>query len=159
MSIMCAIVIFRAHSEKHLNNLHCNKYLRRSEINPLNSFVTMMYVGLMAMSDNLAMNRESKVSLGLNEDGSVMQAVVSVTVSLIVMVALFYVAPMVGSSMETATSIPPGSSWNSTENADLVTGAEIWGENSNILSMAPMIVVISLIIGALTWMGMGRTGV
>lgn len=81
----------------------------------------------------------------MNDEGMIDQAI-AIAVGLIVLVAVFSIAAVIGSSIDTAISIPAGSSWNATENSDLVTGLDIWQTNSSMLALAVLITILSLVI-------------
>lgn len=82
-----------------------------------------------------------------NDSGvSMIDAAISLAVGLIVLVAVFSLAPLIGSNLDMAGQVPPGSQWNTTENADLPTGVEVWEQNATLLILAVMVSILSLVI-------------
>ncbi len=88
--------------------------------------------------------------LSFNDHGvSTMDALVGIAISVIVLVAVFSLAPVIGSNIDAAVDVPAGSQWNTTENTDLTTGADIWGQFSGLLILVGMISLLSLAIWAI----------
>ena len=86
----------------------------------------------------------------MNESGNTMiDVAVTMAIGLIVLVAVFSLAPLIGSSIDGATSVPAGSQWNATENADIPTGVGIWEQNAGLLMLAVMVSILSMIIWAI----------
>ena len=86
----------------------------------------------------------------LDESGNTMiDVAVTMAIGLIVLVAVFSLAPLIGSSIDGATSVPTGSQWNATENADIPTGVGIWEQNAGLLMLAVMVSILSMIIWAI----------
>jgi len=86
----------------------------------------------------------------MNESGNTMiDVAVSTAIGLIVLVAVFSLAPLIGSSIDGATSVPTGSQWNATENTDIPTGVGIWEQNAPLLMLAVMVSILSMIIWAI----------
>ena len=82
-----------------------------------------------------------------NDSGATMiDAAISMAVGLIVLVAVFSLAPLIGSNLDMAGQVPAGSQWNTTENADLPTGVEVWEQNATLLILAVMVSILSLVI-------------
>ena len=74
---------------------------------------------------------------------------VTMAIGLIVLVAVFSIAPLIGSNIDSASTVPPGSQWNATENTEITTGVEIWEQNAGLLILAVMVSILSLIIWAI----------
>lgn len=86
----------------------------------------------------------------MNESGNTMiDVAVTMAIGLIVLVAVFSLAPLIGSNIDSAASIPSGSEWNATENTDIPTGVEIWTQNAGLLMLAVMVSILAMIIWAI----------
>ncbi len=86
----------------------------------------------------------------LNESGTTMiDVAITMAIGLIVLVAVFSLAPLIGSNIDSAASIPSGSQWNATENTDIPTGVGIWEQNAGLLMLAVMVSILSMIIWAI----------
>jgi uncharacterized membrane protein len=86
----------------------------------------------------------------MNESGNTMiDVAVTMAIGLIVLVAIFSLAPLIGSNIDSASSVPAGSEWNATENADIPTGVGIWEQNAGLLMLAVMVSILSMIIWAI----------
>ena len=86
----------------------------------------------------------------MNESGNTMiDVAVTMAIGLIVLVAVYSLAPLIGSNIDSAASIPAGSQWNATENTDIPTGVEIWEQNAGLLMLAVMVSILTMIIWAI----------
>ena len=86
----------------------------------------------------------------LDESGTTMiDVAVTMAIGLIVLVAVFSLAPLIGSNIDGAASVPEGSQWNSTTNPDIPTGVGIWEQNAGLLMLAVMVSILSMIIWAI----------
>jgi hypothetical protein len=86
----------------------------------------------------------------MNESGNTMiDVAVTMAIGLIVLVAVYSIAPLIGSNIDSASTVPPGSQWNATENTDIPTGVGIWEQNAGLLILAVMVSILSLIIWAI----------
>lgn len=86
----------------------------------------------------------------MNESGNTMiDVAVTMAIGLIVLVAVFSLAPLIGSNIDGAASVPAGSQWNATENTDIPTGVGIWEQNAGLLMLAVMVSILSMIIWAI----------
>ena len=86
----------------------------------------------------------------MNESGNTMiDVAVTMAIGLIVLVAVYSLAPLIGSEIDGAASIPADSQWNATENTEIPTGVEIWEQNAGLLILAVMVSILSLIIWAI----------
>jgi len=94
--------------------------------------------------------KEKQNEILLNDDAiGMIDAVIGMAIGLIVLVAVFSIAPVVGSNIDASVTIPASSQWNSTTNADMTTGVEIWTQNSALLILAVMVSILSLVIFAI----------
>lgn len=78
-----------------------------------------------------------------------MGALVGIAISVIVLIAVFSLAPVIGSNIDAAANVPAGSDWNATENVDLKTGAEVWTQYSGLIILVGLISLLSLAIWAI----------
>ncbi len=86
----------------------------------------------------------------MNESGNTMiDVAVTMAIGLIVLVAVFSLAPLIGSNIDSAATVPEGSEWNSTTNPDIPTGVGIWEQNAGLLMLAVMVSILSMIIWAI----------
>ncbi len=86
----------------------------------------------------------------LDESGNTMiDVAVTMAIGLIVLVAIFSLAPLIGSNIDSASSVPAESQWNATENPDIPTGVGIWEQNAGLLMLAVMVSILSMIIWAI----------
>ena len=86
----------------------------------------------------------------MNESGNTMiDVAVTMAIGLIVLVAVFSLAPLIGSSIEGAALVPEGSEWNAITNPDIPTGVGIWEQNAGLLMLAVMVSILSMIIWAI----------
>ncbi len=81
--------------------------------------------------------------------------VVGVAVGLIVLAAVFSLAPLIGEKIDASIEIPSGSVWNSTEHADIPTGVSIWSDNASLLGLVVLVIIIGLAIFYIRNMGGG----
>jgi len=89
----------------------------------------------------------------LNDKGTLMldslqpiETAIGVAIGLIVVVAIYTIAPIIGSNIDASTTIAAASQWNSTTNTDLTTGVDLWTQNASLLALAIMVSILSLII-------------
>ena len=86
----------------------------------------------------------------MNESGNTMiDVAVTMAIGLIVLVAVYSLAPLIGSNIDSAATVPPDSQWNATINTDIPTGVGIWEQNAGLLILAVMVSILSLIIWAI----------
>lgn len=86
----------------------------------------------------------------MNESGNTMiDVAVAMAIGLIVLVAVYSLAPLIGSNIDSAATVPPDSQWNATVNEDIPTGVGIWEQNAGLLILAVMVSILSLIIWAI----------
>lgn len=65
-------------------------------------------------------------------------------VGILVMIVVFTIIPIVGSELDenTAGMVPAGSSWNSSENANIPTAVDLWNTVSGILKVVAVLLVV-----------------
>jgi len=86
----------------------------------------------------------------MNESGGTMiDVAVTMAIGLIVLVAVYSLAPLIGSNIDSAATIPAGSQSNATENTDIPTGVGIWEQNAGLLMLAVMVSILAMIIWAI----------
>lgn len=86
----------------------------------------------------------------LDESGTTMiDVAVTMAIGLIVLVAIFSLAPLIGSNIDSASAVPAESQWNSTTNKNIPTGVGIWEQNAGLLTLAVMVSILSMIIWAI----------
>ena len=86
----------------------------------------------------------------MNESGNTMiDVAVTMAIGLIVLVAVYSLAPLIGSNIDSAATIPPDSQWNATVNTEIPTGVEIWEQNAGLLILAVMVSILAMIIWAI----------
>ena len=77
---------------------------------------------------------------------STMDIVIATAIGLLVLVAVFQMAPMLGNSIDQATDVGVGSDWNTTENEDIPTGVSVWTENASLLLLVVLVSLLGLAI-------------
>ena len=83
----------------------------------------------------------------MNDEGvSMIDGAIGVSIGLIVLVAIYSIAPVIGSNIDASTTIDATSQWNSTTNPGLTTGVDLWQQNSSLLALAVMVSILSLVI-------------
>ncbi|MDD2258181.1 MAG: hypothetical protein PHN91_03350 [Patescibacteria group bacterium] len=93
---------------------------------------------------------KKQFNLICNDDAvSTMDYLVGVAISVIVLVAVFSLAPVIGSNIDASASVPPGSAWNATENTDMKTGAGIWTQFGGLIILVGLISLLSVAIWAI----------
>lgn len=102
---------------------------------------------------------EKQNDILLNDEAvGMIDAVIGIAIGLIVLVAVFSIAPVIGSNIDSSVTIPATSQWNATTNSDMVTGVEIWTQNSALLILAVMVSILSLVIFAIMKINGGQGG-
>ena len=103
-----------------------------------------------ALKERAEETQKNLFSRRMNESGNTMiDVAVTMAIGLIVLVAIFSLAPLIGSNIDSASSVPAGSEWNATENPDIPTGVGIWEQNAGLLMLAVMVSILSMIIWAI----------
>lgn len=86
-----------------------------------------------------------------------MELVIAVAIGLIVLAAVFSLAPVIGDKIDSSVDVPSGSDWNTSEN-DIPTGVDIWSDNASLISLVVLVMIISLAIFYIRRMGGGGGG-
>ena len=81
-----------------------------------------------------------------------MDMVVGVAVGLIVLAAVFSLAPLIGHKIDSAIDIPANSTWNS---SSIPSGVNIWSDNASLLGLVVLVIIIGLAIFYIRNMGGG----
>jgi len=110
-----------------------------------------MHVQQIARKEYKGENMFGKIKEMLNDtkaqmDSGVMDLVIAFAIGLLVLVAVFQLAPVVGDKISTATVIEAGSDWNSTENTNIPTGVQVWTDNAELLLIVVLVVIVGLAI-------------
>jgi hypothetical protein len=92
---------------------------------------------------------------GENAQIGTMELVIAVAIGLIVLAAVFSLAPVIGDKIDSSVTVPAGSQWNITENPDIPTGVDIWTDNTSLISLVVLVMIISLAIFYIQRMGGG----
>lgn len=100
-----------------------------------------------ALRERAEETQKNIFSRRFNEDGGTMiDVAITMAIGLIVLVAIFSLAPIIGSNIDGATDIDDASQWNSTTNPNIPTGVGIWEQNGALLILAVMVSILSLVI-------------
>ena len=103
--------------------------------------------------------QKKQTNILLNDDAaSMIDAIIGIAIGLIVLVAVFSLAPVIGFNIDESTTIPAGSVWNATTNPDMTTGNELWTQNSTLLILALMVSILGLVIYSIMRIRDGSTG-
>lgn len=87
------------------------------------------------------------VKSGSSGEINPMSLIISIAIGIITLVAVFAMAPVVGSTIENSMpAVSDTSDWNSTVNTDLPSGADIWSQLAPLLVLAVLALVIGLVI-------------
>ena len=112
-----------------------------------------------ALKQRAEETQKNLFSRRMNESGATMiDVAVTMAIGLIVLVAVYSLAPLIGSNIDSAAMIPEGSQWNSTTNPGIPTGVGIWEQNAGLLILAVMVSILSLIIWAIMRVRGGESG-
>ncbi len=84
-----------------------------------------------------------------------MELVISVAIGLIVLAAVFSLAPVIGDKIDNSITVSSGSDWNTSENPNIPTGVSIWKDNASLISLVVLVMIISLAIFYIRRMGGG----
>lgn len=84
-----------------------------------------------------------------------MELVISVAIGLIVLAAIYSLAPVIGDKIDSSVTVPAGSQWNISENPEIPTGVDIWTDNATLISLVVLVMIISLAIFYIRRMGGG----
>ncbi len=81
-----------------------------------------------------------------------MELVISVAIGLIVLAAVFSLAPVIGDKIDNSVNLSTNSSW---ADDDIPTGVDIWSDNASLISLVVLVMIISLAIFYIRRMGGG----
>lgn len=98
-----------------------------------------------------APGKDAILKLWSDESGNVgvLMQVFMAAIIIAAIVVAFQLVPTIGFNVESATTIPSTSQWNSTTNANIVTGPSLWGSSGGMLRAAVIIGVAALALFAL----------
>ncbi len=86
-----------------------------------------------------------------------LDALIGIAIGLIVLVAVFSIAPLIGDKITTAADIEGDSVWNATNmeaaNADAVS---IWTDNASLIGLAVLVMILGIVIASIMVFG-GRS--
>ena len=103
-----------------------------------------------ALKERAEEAQKNLFSRRMNESGNTMiDVAVTMAIGLIVLVAVFSLAPLIGSNIDSAATVPEGSLCNSTSNPDFPSGVGIWVQIAGLLMLAVMVSILSMIIWAI----------
>jgi len=81
-----------------------------------------------------------------------MNQLVGFSIGALILVVIFAIVPLVGSQVDAATGdLAADSEWNATYNTDLATGSGLWEDVGSMISLAAVILVIGVVIGAIMY--------
>ena len=84
-----------------------------------------------------------------------MELVISVAIGLIVLAAVFSLAPVIGDKIDNSVNLSTNSSWGAD---DIPSGVDIWSDNASLISLVVLVMIISLAIFYIRRMGGGGGG-
>lgn len=94
-------------------------------------------------------DKDSKAQMGT------MELIISVAIGLIVLAAVFSLAPVIGDKIDNSVEINATSDWAAD---DIPTGVDIWSDNAALISLVVLVMIISLAIFYIRRMGGGGGG-
>lgn len=75
-----------------------------------------------------------------------MDMLAQIAVGLLGLVIIFSLVMVIGSKMdETIGDLPADSQWNTTNNPDMIEPSTIWSDNATFISLAAMVIIISVL--------------
>ncbi len=66
-----------------------------------------------------------------------------IALGILTLIVIVSIVPLVGNSIDSATTIGAGSAWNATENTDIPTGAGMWGTLGPFIQLAAIILIVA----------------
>ncbi len=115
----------------------------------ITQYLAAMYTGI---ATQMGMLKDEKAQMGT------MELVIAVAIGLIVLAAVFSLAPVIGDKIDSSVDVPAGSEWNTSENPGIPTGVDIWSDNASLISLVVLVMIISLAIFYIRRMGGGSGG-
>jgi len=86
-----------------------------------------------------------------------MNKLVGFSIGALILVVIFAIVPLIGSEVDAATGdLAADSPWNSTYNAEIATGADLWGDVGSMISLAAVILVIGVVIASIMYYRKGN---
>lgn len=86
-----------------------------------------------------------------------MNQLIAAAIGALILVVVFSVVPMVGSEVDEATGdLAADSEWNSTYNTDIATGSGLWEDVGSMISLAAVIIVVGVVLGAIMYFRKGQ---
>ena len=83
-----------------------------------------------------------------------LDALIGIAIGLIVLVAVFSIAPLIGDKITTAADVEAGSVWDETNmtaaNADAVS---IWTDNASLIGLAVLVMILGIVIASIMVFG------
>ena len=79
-----------------------------------------------------------------------MELVISVAIGLIVLAAIYSLAPVIGDKIDNSVELNNTSAWAAD---DIPTGVDIWKDNATLISLVVLVMIISLAIFYIRRMG------
>lgn len=87
---------------------------------------------------------------------NMLTALVGIAIGLIVLVAVFSLAPLIGDKIATAADVTAGSDWDATNmSAAGADGVTLWTDNASLIALAVLVLILSIVIGVIMTMGRG----
>ena len=74
-----------------------------------------------------------------------MELVIAVAIGLIVLAAVFSLAPVIWAKIDSSVTVPAGSQWNISENPDIPTGVDVWTDNASLISLVVLVMCKAII--------------
>ena len=83
-----------------------------------------------------------------------LDALIGISIGLIVLVAVFAIAPLIGDKIATSAAVAAGSEWDETNmtaaGADAVS---VWTDNASLISLAVLVMILGIVIAAIMVFG------
>ena len=83
-----------------------------------------------------------------------LDALIGISIGLIVLVAVFSIAPLIGDKIDSATDVEANTSWDSANmtaaGADAVS---IWTDNASLIGLAVLVMILGIVIAAIMVFG------
>jgi hypothetical protein len=80
-------------------------------------------------------------------------------IGVLMLVVVFSVIPLIGSEVDEATGdLAADSDWNSSYNADIPTGTDLWEDTGGMISLAAVIIIVGFVLSAIMYFRKGDSG-
>lgn len=84
----------------------------------------------------------------MEEENSGMQMLIGIAIGLIVLGCVVSLGPLIGHSMDDSIEVADNSSWSyDNMSAAGATGVDLWKDNISLMSLAVMVIILSVVIG------------